>query len=212
MSRARRRKKRIGIAVACCLPTVLLALVWALGAAVPLLQPGRALPERSTAGFAGSRFHVINASGALPFTDLPQQDQPPALDGPGAWGRRLIESRRAAGVFDVARGVEWQGSVATYFTLVAIPMWLPMLCTLPLLAVAAWELYRVRASSRGPAEGVCPKCGHAVEPDAARCAECGRLVRSVDPVGQLFLAGARPASDHGDGSRVDADEVHAAPG
>jgi uncharacterized OB-fold protein len=67
-------------------------------------------------------------------------------------------------------------------------MWLPLAFTLPLLFVAGWELYRVRRAARPVAEGVCPKCGHQSEPGAARCAECGRSLSSVDPVGQLFIA------------------------
>jgi len=187
MSRMRRRKRRIEIASFCCLPTVALAAVWILGANTSLLRPARILPECRAVGLAGHEFLVFTASGASGVEELPPRLRPPN-NAADAWGRLYTDSARLAGVINVRRGVEWQGRIATLFTQTAIPMWLPLLCTAPLLLVAGWELYRVRASSRRKTEGVCPKCGHESPPGTARCAECGRSLSSVDPVGQLFLA------------------------
>jgi hypothetical protein len=187
MSRMRRRKRRIEIASFCCLPTVALAAVWVLGANTSLLRPARVMPECRAVGLAGHEFQVLTGAGAADFDDLPPRFRPPGNAG-DAWGRLYTESGKLAGVIDVRRGVEWQGRIATVFTQTAVPMWLPLALTLPLLLVAAWELYRVRASSRQKTEGVCPKCGVEAPPGAARCAECGRSLSSVDPVGQLFLA------------------------
>jgi hypothetical protein len=187
MSRIRRRKRRIEIAALCCLPTAALAAAWVLGANTSLLSPARLLPETRAVGLAGHELQVFTASGAAGLEDLPVQFRPPG-NSADAWGRRYTDSGKMAGVVSVRRGVEWQGRIATIFTQTAIPMWLPLALTLPLLGVAGWELYRVRASARRNTEGVCPKCGHESEPGAARCAECGRSLLSVDPVGQLFLA------------------------
>jgi hypothetical protein len=187
MSRMRRRKRRIEIASFCCLPTVALAAVWMLGANTSLLSPARVMPECRAVGLAGHEFQVFTAAGAAGLDELPPRYQPPGNPA-DAWGRAYTESGKLAGVIDVRRGVEWQGRIATIFTQTAIPMWLPLAFTLPLLFVAGWELYRVRRAARPVAEGVCPKCGHESEPGAARCAECGRSLFSVDPVGQLFLA------------------------
>ena len=194
MSTKARRRRRIAIASLCCVPTLLLAAVWGVGAGTSLLGPGRALPERTAAGIAGPDFHIFSASDALEFDDLPPAERPSrtgTTDRP--WGRRFTESKRAAGVIGVNRGVEWHGTFATHFTHVAVPMWLPLLCTLPLLAVAGWQVRRVLASARGRRKGRCVACGADVSGAQGRCPECGRALPSVDPVGQLFLAGGSPA-------------------
>jgi hypothetical protein len=187
MSRMRRRKRRIEIASFCCLPTAALAAVWVLGATTSWLSPARAMPECRVVGLAGHEFQLVAASGASGLEELPPQFRPPG-NAANAWGRLYTDSGKLAGVIDVRRGVEWQGRIATFFTQTAIPMWLPLALTSPLLLLAAWELYRVRASSRPLSEGTCPKCGHQSPAGAARCAECGRSLSSVDPVGELLLA------------------------
>ena len=187
MSRMRRRKRRIEIASFCCLPTAALAAVWVLGANTSLLSPARVLPECRAVGLAGHEFQLFTASGASGLEELPPRFRPPG-NVADAWGRLYTDTGKLAGVINIRRGVEWQGRIGTIFTQTAIPMWLPLLCTLPLLLVAGWELYRVLASARRRTEGVCPKCGCEAAPDAARCTECGRSLSSVDPVGQLFLA------------------------
>ena len=199
MASAARRKRRVTIAVLCCLPTLLLAAVWGVGAGTSILSPGRALPERSTVGIAGRDFHVYTASSAVEFEDLAPADRPPQspAERGGPWGRHFTESTRAGGVIGVNRGVEWHGTFATYFTHVAIPMWLPLLCTLPLLVVAGWQVVRVRASTRARREARCVNCGHALKPSDPRCPECGRAVPSVDAVGQVFLAAGGPAESAG---------------
>jgi hypothetical protein len=187
MSRMRRRRRRIEIASFCCLPTAALAAVWVLGATTSWLSPARILPECRAVGLTGHEFQVFTAAGASALDELPPQLRPPGNPA-DAWGRLYTDSGTLAGVIDVRRGVEWQGRIATFFTQTAIPMWLPLALTTPLLLLAGWELHRVRASSRPLTEGTCPKCGHQSEPGAARCAECGRSLSSVDPVGQLFIA------------------------
>jgi hypothetical protein len=196
MSRMRRRKRRIEIASFCCLPTAALAAVWVLGATTSWLSPARILPECRAVGLAGHEFQIFTAAGASGLDELPPQLRPPG-NAADAWGRLYTDSGKLAGVIDVRRGVEWQGRIATFFTQTAIPMWLPLALTTPLLLLAAWELYRVHASSRPLSEGTCPKCGHQSEPGAARCAECGRSLSSVDPVGQLFIA-ERTKKPHAD--------------
>ena len=198
MPSSSRRKRRITLAVLCCLPTLLLAAVWLVAAATPWLRPGRALPERSAVGLADGEFQVYTSSQAIDFEDLPPADQPPAPSGrePVAWGRHVNEATKLAGVIGLRRGVEWHGATATRFTLVAVPLWLPVLCTVPLLLVAARQVLRLRAAARLRREGVCPNCRHHLTPDDVRCPNCGRAVPSVDPVGQLFLAGGDAAGIH----------------
>jgi hypothetical protein len=187
MSRMRRRRRRIEIASFCCLPTAALAAVWILGATTSWLSPARVLPECRSVGLTGHELQLFTASGASGLDELAPQFRPPG-NVANAWGRLYTDSGKMAGVINVRRGVEWQGRIATFFTQTAIPMWLPLALTTPLLLLAAWELYRAKLSSRPLTEGMCPKCGHQSEPGAARCGECGRSLSSVDPVGELFIA------------------------
>ena len=186
MHRRIRRRRRIALAVACCVPTLLVAAVWALSATTSLLAPGRALPQRTAVGVAGNQIQVFNASNAVEPEDVPAEDRPPA-GAAGVGGRRVTDRSRAAGIIELAEGVEWHRTFATHFTMVGIPLWLLLLCTSPLLLVAAWQVHRVR-SARRPPEGVCANCGRELNPGDARCPECGRAVPSADPLGRVFLA------------------------
>jgi len=157
--------------------------------------------ERTAVGITGHNFHFFVASGALDFEDLDSRDRPAEAVGDRAtpWGRHMIESRRPARLIGVHRGVEWHGTFATYFTDVAVPMWLLLVCTTPLLLVAAFELRRVVISTRARRAGLCAHCRTVVASGHARCPECGRAVPSVDVVGQLFLAGGSAADIGHDG-------------
>ena len=188
MTRARRRRRRIWIAVLCCVPALAVAGVWLLAAYTSLLRPGRALPESTAVGLADHQFQWLADSNAVEFDDLPTEHAPPGgASARDAWGRRFAESRKTAGAVDVRRGVEWQGNFATYFTFVGVPLWLPLLCTSPLLLVAAWQLYRVRQSALRQRSGACAHCGHPRPAEGRTCPGCGRPIEFVDPVTAVFL-------------------------
>lgn len=195
MTRARRRRRRIWIATLCAVPTLAIVVAWLIGANASVFEPGRVLPERTRAGLAGHQFQWLSASNAVELDDLPPDYAPPAGTAAGdAWGRRYTESGKVGGVVDVRRGVEWHGNFATYFRLVTVPMWLPLLCTTPLLLVGAWQLYRVRQSSLRHRTGVCSHCGQERPRDATPCPACGGPSEHFDPVTAVFLTGDPPAA------------------
>lgn len=192
MTRARRRRRRIWIAVLCCVPAAAVLVAWGVAATTSVLAPGRALPERSSVGLAGNELQVITASGAINFEDLLPQYRPPA-PGAGAWGRQFTKSGKLAGVIGWREGYEWHGRFATHFTLIGIPMWIPLLCTAPLLAVAVRQVLRLRESARRRRDGACLYCGADLAPGTERCPACGRAQPSVDPVSTVLLGGAPTA-------------------
>ena len=190
MPRASRRRRRIRRAIACSIPTLLVAAVWLVSARTTLLAPGRALPQSAALGVADHQIQLFRASNAVQFEAVPPQLPRPA--NPGATiNRQVTASTRVAGVFESAEGVEWHRTFATHFTMLGIPMWLPLALTSPLLLVAAWQLYRLRADARRRT-AVCVNCGHEVRVTDTQCPACGQALPSVDPLGQAFL-GAGPA-------------------
>jgi hypothetical protein len=159
------------------------------------VAPGRALPERTAVGLAGHQLQFYSASGAINLEDLSPQHRPPSAAGAGGtWGRHFTQSGKAAGVFGVGEGVEYHGRFATHFKFLGIPMWLPLLLTLPLLAIAARQMYLLRGSARRRQDGVCVYCGQELPPGAERCVACGHAQPTVDPVTAVFLAGAPAAT------------------
>jgi hypothetical protein len=193
MTRARRRRRRIWIAALCCVPTLAILVAWLIAATTSVPAPGRALPESSAVGLAENQFQVYSASGAINFEDLLPQYRPPTpVSGTGAWGRQFTDSGKVAGVIGVRRGVEWHGRFATHFTLVGVPLWLPLLCTAPLLAVAGRQVRRLRESARRRREGACVYCGVELPAGAERCPSCGHAQPEVDPVSAALL-GSAPA-------------------
>ena len=190
MPRASRRRRRIRRAIACSIPTLVVAAVWLVSARTSVLAPGRALPQSVAVGVADHQIQVFIASNAVQFEAVPPELPRPA--NPGASVDRRITARgRVAGVLESAEGVEWHRTFATHFTMFGIPMWLPLALTSPLLLVSAWQLYRLRADARRRT-GVCVNCGQEVRVSDAQCPACGQALPSVDPLGQVFM-GAGPA-------------------
>jgi hypothetical protein len=192
MTRSRRRRRRIWTAVLCCVPTLLVLAAWLTGASTSLLAPGRALPQRVAAGFAGHQFQLFSSSNAIEFDDLPGGVKRPMGTGSrGPFGRQFMQTNRGR-LFDQGEGVEWHGTFATHFTFFGIPMWLPLLATAPLLLVAARQVYLLRKSSRRGHAGICTQCGHDLTASDVRCPECGSPRPSSDPVSSVLLS-ATPA-------------------
>lgn len=190
MPRATRRRRRIRRAIACCIPTLIVAAVWLVSARTTLLAPGRALPQSIAVGVADHQIQIFSASNAVQFEAVPPELPRPANPGASV-DRRVTARTRLAGVFESSEGVEWHRTFATHFTTLAIPMWLPLALTSPLLLVAAWQLYRLRAESRRRT-AVCVNCGQELRVTDTQCPACGQALPAVDPLGQAFL-GAGPA-------------------
>ena len=188
MTRSRRRRRRISIAVLCCVPTLLVLAAWVVGANTSLLAPGRALPQRIAAGISGHQYQLYSASNAIEFDDLPAALRGPAAAGPqGLPGRQFLETK--AGVIDRGEGIEWHGTFATHFSFVGVPMWLPLLLTSPLLLITARQVYLLRKSLHRGRAGVCAHCGHEMTADDRRCPGCGSPPASSDPVSSVLLSG-----------------------
>jgi hypothetical protein len=199
MRRRSRQLRRIWVAVFCCVPAALVAVIWLVGATTSVLRPGRALPESMAVGIQDHGLQVFTASHAIEFDDLPAALRPPAGgdDAAGTFGRRFNESSRVLGAVDVRRGAEWHGRFATLITLVVVPLWMLLAATLPLLLVAGWQTWAYVASERRHRTPRCLNCGAVLPPGVDRCAECGHEVARVDEVGRAMLGAGGPAGDAG---------------